>query len=218
MKNFNFLLFLILLPLFGCNNDTPKSTKEEKKVVETPQPKPKKTATKKATKDIPLPSQEEGVDYWTANNCKRAIPASTILKEHQFNGYKFKLNPQQGYGKETMFMENGYKLDVTQKGCNSIVLTYSYFFPTSDLDVSDEMAVSKKVLELIEMTAKMSDAPINIKSKLPLLKMAVEQIGPFAIGSEFILSEEPLTQKFSIERLETKNNKVFLVYYFSQDL
>lgn len=213
MKNFNILFFLILLPFWGCENDAPKSAKEEKLAVETPQPQPTKP-----TEDIPLPSQEEGVDYWVANNCSRGIPASTILKEHQFNGYKFKLNPQQGYGKETMFLENGYKLDVTSKGCNSVVLTYSYFLPASDLDVSDEMAVSEKTLELIEMTAKMSAPPFDIKSKLPPLKMAIEQIGPFSVGKEFILSEKPSTQKFSIERLETKNNKVFLVYYFSQDL
>lgn len=213
MRNSNILLFLFLLLFLSCKNDAPKSTKEDKPVVETPRPKPKKVA-----KDTPLPSQKEGVDYWTANNCKRAIPASTILKEHQFNGYTFNLNPQQGYGKEVMFLENGYKLDVTSKGCNSVVLTYSYFLPASDLDVSDEMAVSKKVLELIEMTAKMSQPPFDIKSKLPPLKMAIEQIGPFSVGNEFILSESPTTQKFSIERLETKKNKVFLVYYFSQDL
>ena len=213
MKNFNILVLFFLFPFFGCKNDAPKSTKEKNPAVETPQPKPKKS-----TKHIPLPSQEEGVDYWTANNCNRDIPTSTILKEHQVNGYKFKLNSQQGYGKETMFLENGYKLDVTSKGCNSIVITYSYFLPASDLDVSDEIAVSKKVLELIEMTAQMSAPPFDIKSKIPPLKMAVEQIGPFSIGNEFILSEKAGTQKFSIERLETKNNKVFLVYYFSQDL
>ena len=213
MKNLNILLFLILSLFWGCENNVPKSAKEELPTIETPQPQPKKS-----TENIPLPSQEEGVDYWTANNCSRNIPTSTILKEHQVNGYKFKLNPQQGYGKETMFMENGYKLDVTSKGCNSVVLTYSYFLPASDLDVSDEMAVSEKVLELIDMTAKMSAPPFDIKSKLPLLKMAVEQIGPFSVGNEFILSEKPNTQKFSIERLETKKNKVFLVYYFSQDL
>ncbi len=221
MKNFNILLFLFLLPFVGCNSDTPKTEKQATPTVEVPQPKlqpQSQSQPKKLPKDTPLPSQEEGVDYWTANNCKRAIPTSTITKEYQFNGYEFKLNEQQGYGKETMFLENGYKLDVTSKGCNSVVLTYSYFFPASDLDVLDEMAVSQKVLDLIEMTSKMSKPPFDIKSKLPPLKMAVEQIGPFTIGNEFILSESPTTQKFSIERLETKNNKVFLVYYFSQDL
>jgi len=213
MKNFNILFLLIGLFFFSCKNEKPKTVKEEKPAVETPQPK-----TIKAPKDTPLPSQEEGVDYWTANKCKRPIPSSTILKKHQINGYKFKLNEQQGYGKETMSLENDYQLDVTSKGCNSIVMTYSYFLPAADLDVSDEMAVSKKVLELIEMTTKISKPPFDINSKLVPLKMAVEQIGPFTIGNEFILSENPNTQKFSIERLETKNNKVFLAYYFSEDL
>jgi hypothetical protein len=207
------ILLLFSLLFISCKNDPPKRVKEEKPAVETPQLQPKKVA-----KDTPLPSQEEGVDYWEANNCKRAIPTSTIMKEHQVNGYTFNLNPQQGYGKETMFLENGYNLDVTSKGCNAMVITYSYFLPASDLDVSDEMAVSKKVLELIEMTTKISAPPFDIKSKLPPLKMAIEQIGPFMIGNEFILREAPSTQKFSIERLETKNNKVFLVYYFSQNL
>ena len=213
MKNFTFLLLFFSLLFIGCKNAPPKKVKKEKSVVVAPQPQPKK-----ATKDTPLPSQEEGVSYWTANNCKRAIPTSTVIKEHQVNGYKFKLNPQQGYGKETMFLENGYNLDVTSKGCNSIIITYSYFFPASDLDISDEMAVSKKVLELIEMTTKMSDPPFDIKSKISPLKMALEQIGPFTVGNEFILSEKAGAQKFSIERLETKNNKVFLSYYFSEDL
>jgi len=213
MKNFNILLLLFSLFFISCKNEKPKVIQEEKPVVKTLQ-----TEYKKAPKNTPLPSQVEGVDYWTANNCQRAIPRSTILKEHQVNGYQFKLNEQQGYGKETMFLANGYKLDVTSKGCNSIVLTYSYFFPASDLDISDEIAVSKKVLELIEMTANMSAPPFDIKSKFPSLKMAVEQIGPFTIGNEFILSEKPNVQKFSLERLETKNNKVFLVYYFSKDL
>jgi hypothetical protein len=215
MKNFTILLLFYSLLFIGCQNDHPKKVKEEKPTIETPQPQPKK-----APKDTPLPSQEEGVDYWTANNCRRAIPTSTVIKEHQVNGYTFNLNPQQGYGKETMFLENGYKLDVTSKGCNSMVMTYSYFFPASDLDILDEMAISKKVLELIEMTAEISAPPFDIKSKIAPLKMAIEQIGPFTIGNEFILSESPNTQKFSIERLETKKskNKVFLSYYFSEDL
>ena len=217
MKNFKILLLLLLSPFWGCKNDAPKTEKQETPTVEISQLK-QQPQSKKASKNTPLPSQEEGVDYWAANNCKRSIPTSTITKDHQVNGYKFKLNSQQGYGKETMFMENGYKLDVTSKGCNSVVLTYSYFFPAIDLDISDEMSVSKKVLELIEMTAKMSAPPFDIKSKLPPLKMAVEQIGPFSVGSEFILSESPTNQKFSIERIEKNKNKVFLVYYFSQDL
>ncbi|MFK7771225.1 MAG: hypothetical protein AB8F94_03760 [Saprospiraceae bacterium] len=214
MKNFT-LLILFSLFFIGCKNEPPKKVKEEKPTVETPQPQ-----LKKVPKNTPLPSEEEGVDYWTANKCKRAIPTATILKEHQINGYAFNLNPQQGYGKETMFLENDYKLDVTSKGCNSIVITYSYFLPASDLDISDEVAVSKKVLELIEMTAKMSAPPFDIKSKISPLKMAVDQIGPFTVGNEFILNESPNTQKFSIERLETKKskNKVFLAYYFSEDL
>ena len=213
MKNFSLLLLFFSLPFIGCKNDPPKKVIEEKPIVEISQPQ-----LKKAPKDTPLPSQEEGVDYWAANNCKRPIPTSTILKEHQVNNYAFKLNSQQGYGKETMSLENGYKLDVTSKGCNSIVITYSYFLPARDLDILDEMAVSKKVMELIEMTAKMSVPSFEIKSKIAPLKMAIEQIGPFTFGNEFILSEKPNTQKFSIERLETKNNKVFLAYYFSEDL
>jgi len=213
MKNFNILFLSFAIFLMSCKNDAPKTTKEAKPILETKQPEPKK-----ASKDTPLPSQEKGVNYWAANNCKRAIPTSTILKKHQANGYAFNLNSQQGYGKETMLLENDYKLDVTSKGCNSIVMTYSYFLPASDLDVSDELAVSKKVLELIEMTTKISSPPFDIKSKLTPLKMAVEQIGPFTVGNEFILSESPNTKKFSIERLETKNNKVFLAYYFSEDL
>lgn len=215
MKKFTILLLSFSIFFIHCKNTPPKEVIEEKPVVEKPQPQ-----YKKAPKDTPLPSQEEGVDYWTANKCKRAVPTSTILKEHQFNSYTFNLNPQQGYGKEVMFLENGYKLDVTSKGCNSIVMTYSYFLPATDLDASDEMAVSKKVLELIEMTAKMSQPQLGLKSKLAPLKMAVEQIGPFTIGNEFILNEKNGMQKFSIERLETKEskNKVFLAYYFSEDL
>ncbi len=221
MNNYKILLSLFLLPFLGCENNAPKTANEEKPAVETLQSQPEpqlQPQPKKLSKDIPFPSQKEGVDYWAANNCSRTIPSSTIIKEHQVNGYEFKLNSQQGYGKETMFLENGYKLDVTSKGCNSIVLTYSYFLPASDLDISNEKAVSAKVLELIEMTSKMSKPPFDLKSKLPPLKMAVEQIGPFTVGNEFILSENPTTQKFSIERLETKNNKVFLAYYFSEDL
>lgn len=215
MKKITFLLLSFSLFFIHCKNNPPKKVKEEKPIVENPQ-----TKYKKVPKDTPLPSLEEGVDYWTANKCKRTVPSSTILKEHQINGYTFNLNPQQGYGKEVMFLENGYKLDVTSKGCNSIVVTYSYFFTADDLDVTDEMAVSKKVLELIEMTAKMSAPPIDIKSKIAPLKMAVDQIGSFTVGNEFILSEKNGMQKFSIERLETKKskNKVFLSYYFSEDL
>jgi len=213
MKNRNLLLLLVALFFISCKNEKPKTEKLKKPIVEIPQLQPKK-----ATKDIPLPSQEEGIDYWKTNNCKRPIPTSTILKEHQINGYKFQLNSQQGYGKETMSLENDYKLDVTSKGCNSVVLTYSYFLPAADLDISDEAMVSQKVLELIEMTAKMSATPIDINIKLPLLKMAVEQIGPFTVGNEFILNENNGIQKFSIERLEAKKNKVFLAYYFSKDL
>ena len=101
MKNFTILLLFFSLLFIACQNESSKKIKEEKPTIETPQP-----PTKKAPKDTPLPSQEEGVDYWTANKCKRDIPVSTILKEHQINGYSFKVNSQQGYGKETMFLEN----------------------------------------------------------------------------------------------------------------
>lgn len=217
MKNSSSLIFLIVLLFFSCKNENPKSPKKEQTTVETTAPSPIPTP-QKVDKNIPLPSQKEGVDYWTANNCTRAFPEKTIRKEHQYNGYDFKLNLRQGYGKETMFLENGYKLDVTSKGCNSIILTYSYFLPASDLDISNEENVAQKVLELIDMTAKISNPIIDLSSKYTPLKQHITHTKAFKIKEEFSFSDSPKNEKFSLERLETKNNKVFLVYSFSADV
>jgi len=206
MKNLGLIFFLLSTLLFTCEN-APKAP--ERKANAAP-------ISKNMEKKILIPSEEGGVDFWVDNECSQGPPPATVDYKNQPEGYSYNLNKQQGYAKEVMFMTNGYKLDITTKGCNSIWVTHSYFFPAEDLDLNNAAAVSQKVLELIEQTTSFSNPPIDIKSKLNPLKMAVEQIGPFNIGEEFVLSNGDVTETFAIDRLDTNGEKIFLQYYFTK--
>ena len=206
MKNFGSFLFLFSVLFFACE-DAPKAP--ERKEDAAP-------VSKKMEPKVLVPSEIGGVDFWVDNGCTRKIPVATVSSSNRPEGYTFNLNKQQGYAKEVMVLDNGYKLDITSKGCNSIWVTHSYFFPSTDLDMNDAKAVSRRVLELIEKTTEFSTPPIDIKSKLQPLKMAVEQLGPFNIGEEFILSDGEVKETFAIDKLDTNGEKIFLQYYFTK--
>ncbi len=206
MKNFGFI-FLIFTTIFFSCKDAPKPPKK----VENGAP-----VSKSMEKKVLVPSEVGGVDFWVDNGCNQTIPQPTVDIQSRPNNYNYSVNKQQGYAKEVMTMDNGYNLDITRKGCNSIWVTYSYFLPAADLKFNDAAALSEMVLNLIEKTSAYSKPPIDIQSKLQPLKMAVKQLGPFKIGEEFILSDGDVKETFAIERMDTNGEKVFLQYYFTK--
>ena len=206
MKKLGLFFFVLSSLLFACEN-TPKVP--QRKTDGAP-------VSKNMENKILVPSEEGGVDFWVDNECSQGPPPATVSYKKKPEGYTYNLNKQQGYAKEVMFMDNGYKLDITSKGCNSIWVTHSYFFPLEDLDLNNAPVVSQRVLELIEKTTAFSNPPIDIKAKLQPLKMAVEQLGPFKIGEEFILNDGDVKETFAIDRLETNGEKIFLQYYFTK--
>lgn len=226
MKRLEYYLIIFCIIFIACNETKTSSNENEgtpivssepdEKIVNIPKQNDATPITKSMESKIPSPSEEGGVDFWTDNNCKRSIPKPTIPISKQDKSYTFNLNKKQGFGKEVMMLDNKYKLDVTSKGCNSVMLTYNYFFPAKDLDIQDAEAVSNKVIELIQKTVRISNPPINLKKKITPLQMAVEQIGPFAVGEEFILSDGEIKETFVLERVAAKGPQVFLSYYFSK--
>jgi len=204
MKNFGFI-FLIFAFFFSCKN-APKP----------PERKDAAPVSKNMEKKVLIPSEVGGVDFWVDNGCTQTVPLPTVDSKNRPSAYNYSVNKQQGYAKEVMTMDNGYKLDITRKGCNSIWVTYSYFLPAADLDINNSAALSTMVLDLIEKTSAYSHPPIDIKSKLKPLKMAVKQMGAFNIGEELILSDGEVKETFAIERMDTNGEKVFLQYYFTK--
>lgn len=206
MKNQS-LLFLFLLStfLFSCDNPKPLERKENAAPV-----------TESMESKTLIPSHDGGVDFWVDNGCTREIPKPTISVAKRPNNYNWKLDKQQGYGKETMYLDNGYSFDITSKGCQSIWVTHSSFMPAEELDVRDAKAVSAKVIELIEITSEFSTSPIDIKGKVQALKQAIEQIGPFNIGQELVLNDGEVKETFGIDKLDTNGEKVFIQYYFTK--
>jgi len=224
MKKIESWIFILCLTLIACNETPTSSTQStttstpppEEKIVDIPKQKSANPITSSMESKVLSPSEEGGVDFWTDNKCSRSIPVETIPLGNRHNSYTFKLNKKQGYGKEVMMLDDNYKLDVTSKGCNSIMLTYTYFFPATELDIQDTKAVSMKVIELIQRTALISSPPMNLKRKITPLQMAVEQIGPFTVGEEFILSDGEIKETFVLERVAAKDGQVLLSYYFSK--
>ena len=210
MKNLKVvILFISLLLLFGNCSDAPDTAAEQ--VVEKTKP-----ASKNFQDKITAPTEEGDEDFWTENGCTRSLPEATIHEANRNDTYTFEMNKQQGFGKEEMVLDNGYKMGITNKGCNSIVVAYTYFLPESDLNVQDKKAVSSKVLDLIKMTGKISAPLIELDSKIIPLQGAVEQIGPFMVGSELIVKDGEVKEAFILDRVEAKNGKVLLSYYFTK--
>jgi len=201
------LLFLFLLSLFffSCDNTKAPERKENAAPV-----------TESMETKILIPSEEGGVNFWVDNGCTREVPKPTVSTDKRPSNYNWLLESKQGYGKETMYLDNGYSFDITTKGCQSIWVTHSYFMPAEELNINDAKAVSAKILELLEITSQFSNPPIDIKNKIPALQQAVEQIGTFNIGQELLLSDGDIKETFGIEKLDTNGEKVFLQYYFTK--
>ena len=214
---------------FSCNNSEKVNVKNESRVEKSQQKdtfannnsasailvKKDTTPTKKPHGEFLPPNEDESKDFWTVNNCTRQTPKPTVPESKRPDYYSFQINNREGYGKEVLRLENGYKLDITNKGCNSVSLVFSYFFYAKDLDIKDQNAVSAKVIELLKMTAKVSEPAYNFKKRIPALEQAVEQIGPFAVGEELVLNSNEIGESFMLERLEEKNGKIFMSYYFA---
>ena len=197
MKNSNLLLFLSFLFFLGCNNNSSSSNNTKDKTTS--------------------PNTTVAIGYWKKNNCTLGIPKPTIPTKKQPVSYSYEMNKQKGYAKEIMILENNYTLEITSKGCNTRWITYSFSFPVEDLDIKNTTSVSQKIIELIKMTSQSSQSSIDLESKIKPLEMAVDQIGPFSIGEEFILKDGQIKEAFVLEQLKEKNGKILLDYYFTKE-
>jgi len=113
-------------------------------------------------------------------------------------------------------MENGYKLDITTSGCDESMIKFSYFMYAKDLDVTDQLAVTKKILELMEMTAQVSHPPFDFKSKISQIKEAAKLAGTIEQKKKMILGEGG-KDVFEFDYLQQRKGKIFLSYYFTRE-
>ena len=201
MSKYKILLFVIMLLFFSCGTET-TSTK-------TAPPVNSDEASKIA---------ESTMDFWTKNNCTRGIPKPIVNESQKGEGYSFELDKIRGRSIEKLSFDKGDELTVTNKGCTSVWLVYSFVLngEVHELDLADKIAVSKKMLSLVDFASKVSTPPLEIKGRLPMLAQVIEQIGPFEMGQEFLFSSGEINEGFTLDRVEKKSGKLLLDFSFSR--
>jgi len=197
-------------------NDSKKIPSKENLEIEKTNPaKAIQTKTQDTIpKKIPIPSTSDSIDYWTLNNCSVTKPSATVPENKRPSFYSFTLNEKQGYGREVLKIENGYKLDINTSGCDEYLLKFSYFFKSKELNIKDSKAVSNKVLELLQLTTQISNPPYDFKSQIPKIEKAIQENGNLEKGEKIILNNEK--EIFEFEHLQERNGKIFLSYYFKK--
>ena len=203
MKVAKIFIFAIVLFFFSCKNENktnesttePKLTKEQKDAI-----------------------AESTMDFWTKNNCTLEIPKAIVNESQKGEGYSFELDKIRGRSIEKLTFDKGDELTVINKGCSFVWVAYSFALneKVHELDLTDKIAVSKKMLSLIDFASKLTTPPLEMKGRLPMLGQVIEQIGPFEMGQEFLFSSETIKEGFTLDKIEKRNGKLLLDFYFSR--
>jgi len=178
---------------------------------------PESSATTVPTLESVSKAAESAMDFWTKNQCTRGIPEPIVNEAQKVEGYSFELDKIRGRSIEKLTFDKGDHLTVTNKGCESVWLVYSYELNSEvhEIDLEDKIAVSKKMLSLVDFASKLTTPPLEIKGRLPMLGQVIDQIGPFEMGQEFLFSNEEIKEGFTLDRVEKKNGKLLLDFSFS---
>ena len=99
MKNLILLILLLSTTFFNCKNASKASEKKvsptenahtptDKKSIPIPtNPKSESKASENQKEKIIIPSEEEGVDFWTSNDCTMGAPEPIVPKEKRPESY-----------------------------------------------------------------------------------------------------------------------------------
>ena len=207
MKKYLLSLFVIVMLFFSCKNEKNTTASNSTST-------PSATAP---TKEEPTLVTESAMDFWTKRKCTRGIPKPIVNEAQKGEGYSFELDKIRGRSIEKVDFDKGDQVTITNKGCESIWLVYSYVLNSEvhELDLEDKLAVSKKLLSLVEFASKLSTPPLELKGRLPMLNQVIDQIGPFEVGQEFLFSDESIKEGFTLYRVEKKGGKLLLDFSFS---
>ena len=210
MKEILFFVIVITLLFFSCKNE--KSTPS---APDTTQPS---TINGTLSTDETTKNAESAMDFWSKNKCTRGIPKAVVNETQKGEGYSFELDKIRGRTIEKITFDKDDQLTITNKGCESVWLVYSYVLngDVHELDLEDKLAVSKKLLSLVDFASKVSAPPLELKGRLPMLGQVIDQIGPFEMGQEFLFSNEKIKEGFTLDRVEKKNGKLLLDFSFSR--
>ena len=139
-------------------------------------------------------------------------------RAQRVEGYSFKLDRVKGRSIEKVNFDKDDLLTITNKGCESIWLVYAYELNSEvhELDLEDKIAVSKKMLSLVDFASKLTTPPLEIKGRLSMLGQVIEQIGPFEMGQEFLFSNEEIKEGFTLDKVEKRGGKLLLDFSFSR--
>ena len=161
---------------------------------------------------------ESTMGFWTKNNCTREIPKAIVNESQKGEGYSFELDKIRERSIEKLTFDKGDELTVINKGCSSVWVAYSFALneKVHELDLTDKIAVSKKMLSLIDFASKLTTPPLEMKGRLPMLGQVIEQIGPFEMGQEFLFSSETIKEGFTLDKIKKRNVKLLLDFYFSR--
>ena len=161
---------------------------------------------------------ESAMDFWAKNKCTRGIPKAIVHESQRGEGYSFNLDKIRGRGIEQLTFDKDDELTVTNKGCTSVWVAYSFALneKVHELDITDQLAVSKKMLSLVEFASTITTPPLEIKGRLPMLDQVIDQVGPFEIGQEFLFTNEEIKEGFTMDKVEKKNGKLLLDFSFSR--
>jgi len=204
--------FAIMLLFFSCKNENKNTTTSPPTTTST-------TSDNYAlTKEQAALVAESAMDFWTKNKCTREIPKAIVNELERGEDYSFKLDKILGKSIEKLSFHKGDELTVTNKGCTAVWVVYSFALDEKvhELDIADKLAVSKKMLSLVEFAADLTSPPLEVKGRLPMLGQVVDQIGPFEMGQEFLFSYEETKEGFTLDKVEKKNGKILLDFSFSR--
>ena len=221
MRKINLFLVVITLLLISCKNEknTESTTSTNTPVAKPNEPKAIQPNNGVApTSDEAAKIAESSMDFWAKNKCTRPIPKAVVNEAQKGEGYSFELDKIRGRSIEKVNFDKGDLLTITNKGCESVWLVYSYELNSKvhELDLEDRMAVSKKLLSLVKFASELSTPPLELKGRLPMLGQVIDQIGPFEVGQEFLFSHESIKEGFTLDRAEKKGGKLLLDFSFSR--
>jgi len=214
MERIKLFLIVIMLLFFACKNEknanATTSTSKSSAVTQS-------ISSVEPTSDEAAKIAESAMDFWSKNKCTRDIPKAVVNETQKGEGYSFELDKIRGRSIEKVSFDKGDLLTITNKGCESIWLVYAYELngEVHELDLEDKLAVSKKLLSLVDFASKLSTPPLELKGRLPMLGQVIDQIGPFEVGQEFLFSNEAIKEGFTLDRVEKKNGKLLLDFSFS---
>lgn len=148
------------------------------------------------------------IDDFDYSDCIRGR-AESVINKSVYPTAIFKLNSDNHTGTETVDLENGEKLTISNWGCEYFVLTFRFETERFQADTTDTKYWIDKAVRLMREIENGLDSPLDIEGGTTATEKFLKENNDYKLGEEIVYDDDFIRDFVTINRIQKIGDKRF---------